>query len=366
MPIPLLDLKRQLLPIRHAINEAIANVIDSTRFILGPEVVAFEEQIARYTTVSHAIGCASGSDALILALRAAGVKKGDEVITSAYSFYATAGAVWHVGARPVFIDINPKTYNLDPQYLAQNITARTKAILPVHLFGQMAEMEAILDIAGQIPVIEDSAQSLGARWKGKPTGTWGSAACISFFPSKNLGGFGDGGMILTSRQDIAERCRSLRVHGAKKTYMHEEVGYNSRLDTLQAAVLQVMLPYLDEWTDQRRRHAAYYNEAFSNTTIQTPTIHPNAESVYNQYVIQVENRDELRDRMNEASIGCAVYYPLPLPLQPCFRELGYQRGDFPHAERAAAHSLAIPVFPALTQHEMDAIIQIVLDHAATN
>ena len=362
MGIPLLDLKRQFEPIRDDIDRAIANVIDSAQFILGPDVARLESAIAQYSNVKCAIGCASGTDALILALKAAGVSPGDEVITTAYSFYATAGAIWHAGARPVFVDIDPRTYNVDTEQIAGKITRRTRAILPVNLFGQMADMEAVNRIAGDIPVIEDSAQSLGAGWNGIKTGNWGHAACISFFPSKNLGGFGDGGMILTNRPDFDMRCRSLRVHGAKKTYLHDEVGYNSRLDTIQAAVLMVLLPHLDNWVDRRTRNAEYYTNAFRDTCIQIPEIHPKAQSVYNQYVIQVDNRDGLRESLTKAGIGNAVYYPVPLPHQPCFKELGYRQGEFPNSERASARSLALPVFPELKRHELDQVIQIVLKH----
>lgn len=362
MAIPLLDLRRQLEPIRSDIDRAIANVIDSTQFILGPDVARLESAIAQYSQVACAIGCASGTDALILALKAAGVSYGDEVITTAYSFYATAGAIWHVGARPVFIDIDPGTYNIDTEQIAGKITPRTRAILPVNLYGQMADMEAVKRIAGDIPIIEDSAQSLGAVWNGVQTGNWGHAACISFFPSKNLGGFGDGGMILTNRSDIDRRCRSLRVHGAQKTYLHDEVGYNSRLDTIQAAVLLVLLKHLDGWVDRRRQNAEYYNTVFRGTGIQIPEIHPKARSVFNQYVIQVDNRDELRESLSKAGIGNAVYYPVPLPHQPCFKELGYRWGEFPNAERASARSLALPVFPELNRHELDQVIQVVLEH----
>ncbi len=362
MTIPLLDLRRQIEPLRCKIDSAIAKVIDSARFILGPEVAEFESEVAAYSGVAQGIGCASGSDALIIALKAVGVQPGDEVITTAYSFYATAGAICHVGARPVFVDIDSDTFNMDTGQLAARITKRTRAILPVHLFGQMVDMESITSIAGSIPVIEDSAQSLGARWNGVSTGNWSHAACISFFPSKNLGGFGDGGMILTNRPEIAEKCRSLRVHGARKTYLHEEVGYNSRLDTLQAAVLQVMLPSLENWTASRARNADYYSRALGQLCVRIPGIREKATSVFNQYVIRVAERDRLRSRLTSENIGNAVYYPIPLPFQPCFKDLGYRPGDFPNSESAAATSIAIPVFPGLTQPEMDCVIRVIREH----
>lgn len=360
MEIPLLDLKRQMASIRSEIDQAISAVIDSGKFVMGPEIAQLESEIADYSSAQFGIGCASGSDAIVIALRAVGVKPGDEVITSAYSFYATAGSIWHIGAKPVFADIDPETYNIDVSKLPGLISSKTKAILPVHLFGQMADMDAIHDIAGGIPVVEDSAQSLGAKWNNRPIGTGSNAACLSFFPSKNLGGLGDGGMIITSIADVAHKCCELRAHGALRTYEHEVVGYNSRLDTIQAAALRVKFRYLDQWTEKRRKNAAYYDEAFQQSDVVVPRIHPKAFSVFNQYIIQVVDRDRLRDRLLEHGIGSAVYYPIPLPYQPCFKSLGYKQGDFPCAEHVAAGSLAIPVFPELTRNEMDSVISVVL------
>jgi len=358
----MLDLSRQLEPIRNEIDDAMRAVVDSCRFILGADVGELETEIANYCSTDFAVGCASGSDALILALRSLGVAQGDEVITSAYSFYATAGAIWHVGARPVFVDIEPNTFNIDPSLIASKITNKTKAIMPVHLFGQMADMTRIQAVAGSIPIIEDSAQSLGARWNDIPAGNWGKAACLSFFPAKNLGAFGDGGMILTNDEQVHKHCRLLRVHGAVKTYLHECVGYNSRLDTLQAAILRVKLRYLDDWAMKRRENARFYTSGFEGSKVKTPFVHPNAISVFNQYVICVEDRDMIRQKLADNGISSAVYYPIPLPLQPCFSFLGYEKGDFPNSEYTAAHSLAIPVFPELTRNEIQQVMQVILDN----
>jgi len=356
----MLDLKRQMAPIRDEIDDAVRKVIDECRFILGPEVEEFETAIAAYSQTAYAVGCASGTDALLLALRAAGAAPGGEVITTAYSFYATAAAIWRIGCRPVFVDIDPDTFNMNPKQIAGSLTPKTCAILPVHLFGQMCDMDHVRAIAGSVPVIEDAAQALGACWNGRPAGTWGEAACFSFFPSKNLGGFGDGGMVVTNTPEIAEQCRSLRVHGATRTYFHESVGYNSRLDTLQAAVLSVKLRYLDEWSKKRRRNARIYDDAFRETPVKSPVVKPEAESIYNQYVIRVDNREDVIRELKQRNIGHAVYYPVPLPLQPCFKDLGYQPGDFPEAERASADSLALPVFPELASEEIEQVIDAVL------
>jgi len=359
--VPLLDITRQLRPIRKQIDNAIADVVDRACFIMGSDVDDFEKMMAEYCCVKHAVGCASGSDALLLALLAAGVQEGDTVITTAYSFYATAGAICHVGAQPVFIDIDPETMNMDTKLLAKAIRTDTSAILPVHLFGQMCNMTEIMNVAGDIPVIEDAAQAVGARWKNKFAGQFGAAACFSFFPSKNLGAFGDGGMIVTNSDEIAASCRSLRVHGSNKTYFHKVAGYNSRLDTIQAAVLKVKLKYLDRWNRQRQANAEYYDRAFAGTRVKTPVISNEAESVFNQYSIRVANRDEVRETLRKNKIGHAVYYPIPLPFQPCFAELGYRPGDFPAAELSAEQSLAIPVFSELTVAEQKIIIDVILN-----
>ncbi|MBN1295901.1 DegT/DnrJ/EryC1/StrS family aminotransferase [bacterium] len=360
MGVPLLDLSRQTESIRDELDEAIRNVLNECRFILGPDVAELESAVALYTGATFAVGCASGTDALMIALRAAGVSPGDDVITTAYSFYATAGAIWRIGARPVFVDIDRDTFNMDIARLKDAIGTRTAAVLPVHLFGQMCDMNRLRAAAGDLPIVEDSAQAMGSKWNNQPSGAWDIAACFSFFPSKNLGGFGDGGMIVTSDPAVAEHCRSLRVHGAKKTYHHEEVGYNSRLDTIQAAILKVKLAYLDVWTRRRREHAVYYDHAFAGTPIQTPIIADAAYSIYNQYVIRIKNRDAVMHVLKQREIGHAVYYPVPLPLQPCFQSLGYRPGDFPEAESAARESLAIPIFPEMTPSERDQVVEAVL------
>ncbi|MGB3974932.1 MAG: DegT/DnrJ/EryC1/StrS family aminotransferase [bacterium] len=361
MDIPMLDLNRQMKLIRSEIIQAIEAVVDSSKFIMGPEVMDLESEIAAYCSVQHGIGCASGSDAITIALRAVGVQPGDEVITTAYSFYSTAGSIWHIGAKPVFADIDPTTFNIDVNQISDLISPRTKAILPVHLFGQMADMDSIRKFAGSIPIVEDAAQALGAKWDNVPIGCKSHAACLSFYPSKNLGGLGDGGMIVTDDPDVALKSRELRAHGALKTYEHRIVGYNSRLDTIQAAALQVKFRYLNQWTQKRRENAAYYTEAFENSKLGIQKICPQAFSVFNQFVIVVDNRDELQDWLKKNHIGSMIYYPIPLPYQPCFKSLEYKKGDFPHAEYLAAHSLAIPIFPELTRVELDRVISVILD-----
>ncbi len=362
MKIPLLDIPRQLTPIRQEIDDAVLQVIHDAKFILGPNVALFENQVAEFCGTKHAIGVASGTDALVIALHALGIQPGDEVITTAYSFFATASCIWRVGARPVFSDILPDTFNIDPESVKQNITAKTKAILVVHLFGQMADMDQLREVAGDIPIIEDAAQSIGATWHDHRAGSIGLAGCFSFFPSKNLGGFGDGGMIVTSDESLAARSRSLRVHGSLKTYFHEEVGYNSRLDTIQAAVLSVKLKYLETWSAQRRQHAAFYDEAFKNTPVITPKVTDGAVSIYNQYVIRVPRRDELKSKLAQADIGHAIYYPLSLSLQPCFRSLNYQEGDLPESERASRESLALPIYSELRRDEAEEVVRVVKEH----
>ena len=361
MDIPMLDLNRQMKMIRSEIIQAIEAVVDSSKFVMGPEVMELESEIAKYCSTQHGIGCASGSDAITIALRAVGVQPGDEVITTAYSFYSTAGSIWHIGAKPIFADIDPTTFNIDVNQISDLISPRTKAILPVHLFGQMADMESLREVAGSIPIVEDAAQALGAKWNNKPIGYKSHAACLSFYPSKNLGGLGDGGMIVTDDPDVALKSRELRAHGALKTYEHRIVGYNSRLDTVQAAALLVKLRYLDRWTQKRRENAVCYSVAFKNSNLGIQKISSQAFSVFNQFVIVVEKRDELQEWLKKSRIGSMIYYPIPLPYQPCFKSLGHEPGDFPHAEYLAAHSLAIPIFPELTQMEINTVISTILD-----
>ncbi|MBN1355892.1 DegT/DnrJ/EryC1/StrS family aminotransferase [bacterium] len=365
MNVPLLDIKRQLEPIRDQIDAALRSVVDDTQFILGPQVADLEKAVGVYCGSAKAIGVASGTDALIIALMAMGIGRGDEVITTPYSFFASASSIWRIGARPVFADIDPGTFNIDPCEVEKVLSPKTKAILCVHLFGQTADMDSLNQAAGTVPVIEDAAQAMGAAWRGIRAGNLGEIGCFSFFPSKNLGGFGDGGMITTSSTHLAEKCRALRVHGALKTYIHEDVGLNSRLDSIQAAVLKVKLPYLDGWCERRRQNAAYYGRMFANTPVGTPRILEHATPIFNQYVVRIPRRELLRKRFAELGIGHAVYYPLPLHLQPCFRDLGYRKGDFPVSEQASDETIALPIFSELTDTELHFVAKTVLEHVAS-
>ena len=364
MAVPLLDLKAQHSTIRDSVVAAMMKVVDDQAFILGEPVERLEHEVARLSQVRHAIGCANGTDAILLALRALDIRKGDEVLTTPFTFFATAGAVHNVGARPVFADIEPSTFNISTDAIAAAIKQSTRAVIAVDLFGQMAPIEAVQDAAGDVAVIEDAAQSIGARRK--IDGKWvmaGEAATIgtfSFFPSKNLGGYGDGGMMVTQDDAIATRLRRLRVHGGLKTYHHDEVGYNSRLDALQAAVLSAKLKHLAAWSSARRKNAAYYDAAFADLDdVRTPTIDPANESIYNQYTLRVARRSDLQSHLKEKGIGSAVYYPLSLHLQPCFEYLGYRKGEFPESERASAEVISLPVFPELKQSQLDEVIEAV-------
>jgi len=348
MKVPLLDLKAQYATIREKVRPVVDAVMDSQYFILGPEVEAFEKEVAAYVGAKHAIACASGTDAILLALMALGVGPGDEVVTTPFTFFATGGCVSRVGAKPVFVDIEEDTFNIDPAAIAQAITPRTKAILPVHLFGQCADMDPILEAAGSIPVIEDAAQALSSAYKGKKAGTLATVACFSFFPSKNLGGFGDGGMMTTNDDALAEKLRILRVHGASKKYFHKVIGVNSRLDALQATVLRVKLPCLEAWSDARAAHARCYAELFAGSKVVTPVAKPYGRHVYNQYTLRAANRDGLEAHLKSRDVGCAIYYPVPLHRQDCYADLGYREGSLPRAERAAREVLSIPVYPEMT------------------
>lgn len=358
MNVPLLDLKRQYATIRDEVEEAIRGVVESQMFILGEEVAKLEQAIADYCGSAHAVGCASGSDALLLALMALGVGPGDEVITSTYTFFATAGAVSRLGAKPVFVDVDPATYNLQPEQIEPKITTATKAILPVHLYGQCADMAPILDVAKRhgLPVVEDMAQAIGAEYRGRKAGTLGDVGCMSFFPSKNLGGFGDGGMVVTNDDAIADQVELLRVHGSRPKYYHAAVGINSRLDALQAAVLSVKLPHLYGWTKGRQERATYYDEAFADLPVQTPVIRDDCTHIYHQYVVRVADRDGLVAHLKAKDVGCALYYPVPLHLQDCFSPLGYREGDLPQAEAAAKSTVALPIFPELSVEEQEYVV----------
>jgi len=391
MNIPILDLKRQYQAIKPEVDAAIERVLVSGRFILGPEVETFEQEIAKYCGVNHAIGVASGTDALLLSLRALGIGPGDKVIIPSFTFFATAGAVVNVGAEPVFVDIDPKTYNIDSSEVERLLTTGhkpptdVKAIIPVHLYGQMADMDEIMAIAKEydIAVVEDAAQAIGATYYSKslkdspPTtshqlqatshsplaskaGSIGHLGCFSFFPTKNLGACGDGGMVITNDDELAERVRILRVHGSKSKYYHHSVGYNSRLDALQAAILRAKLPHLPEWTRARQRLAARYDEILHDVCgIETPYQAPDRTHIFHQYTLRVKNgqRDALRQHLKEQGIGTSIYYPLPLHLQECFQDLGYKEGNLPISEEASREVLSLPVFPELAQEGQDQVIQ---------
>lgn len=361
MAVPLLDLKAQHATIRDEVVAALMEVVDQQAFILGDPVAQLECSVAGLSQVKYAVGCANGTDAILLALRALGVGHGDEVITTPFTFFATGGAIHNVGARPVFVDIDPRTYNIDPARITPAITARTKAVIAVDLFGQMAPIELVKAAANGLPVIEDAAQSIGAsRMIDGHTTMAGEAAAIgtySFFPSKNLGGYGDGGMMVTQDDALFEALMKLRTHGSRRTYFHEIVGYNSRLDALQAAVLRAKLPHLGQWSAARRRNAAYYDAAFAGIEgLVTPYVDPANTSIYNQYTVRVPQRDALQAHLKAQGIGSNVYYPLPLHLQPCFAYLGYTEGQCPEAEKASREVLSLPVYPELTTAHLDEVI----------
>ncbi len=353
MAVPLLDLKAQHATIRQDVVAAMMSVVDDQTFILGEAVSVLERQVAALSQCTYAIGCANGTDAILLALRALNVGRDDEVITTPFTFFATAGAIHNIGARPVFVDIDPKTFNIDPHAIAAAITPRTKVIIAVDLFGQMAAIEQLAAVASNIPIVEDAAQSIGASrvidGRTVMAGERATIGTFSFFPSKNLGGYGDGGMMVTQSDSLNESLMKLRVHGGRKTYFHELVGFNSRLDTLQAAVLAAKLPHLEAWSAARRANAAYYDHAFAEIPeIVTPYVDPANTSIYNQYTIRLRDRDALQAHLKSHGIGNSVYYPLPLHLQPCFAYLGYAQGQFPESERASNEVISLPVYPELT------------------
>ncbi len=361
MKVPLLDLRAQYATIREDIRAAIDRVCDTQRFILGPEVTALEEEIARFCGVRYAIGVSSGTDALLIALMALGVGPGDEVLTTPYSFFATAGVIARLGARPAFVDIEPATFNLETSAVATRVTARTKAILPVHLFGRCVELDPVLEVAQAhgIAVIEDAAQAIGAcDSQGRQAGTLGGMGCFSFFPSKNLGAFGDAGMLVTNDETLAETLHVLRVHGGNTKYHYQLIGGNFRLDALQAAVLRVKLPYLTAWTAARRANAGRYRMLFAEAGLSDRVVLPadTPGHIYNQFVIRVPDRDRLQGFLRDRGVETEVYYPLPLHVQECFCYLGYHQGDFPHAEAVAGDSLALPIYPELTGSQQQYIV----------
>jgi dTDP-4-amino-4,6-dideoxygalactose transaminase len=363
-PVPMLDVGRGNLPLKREFLEAIERVIDSGRFLHGPEVTDLESTVANLCGTKHAIGCASGSDALLLALMALDVEPGDEVIVPSFTFFATASAVSRLGAEPVFVDIDPMTYNLDPECLEGSITARTKAIIPVHLFGQCAPMDRICEIAQAhgLPVIEDAAQAIGAEWDDRPAGSWGLVGCLSFYPTKNLGGMGDGGMLVCNDDEYAAKLRLLASHGMQPRYYHKLVGINSRLDTMQAAILGVKIKHLEGYAEARRTHADRYKELFQGSQlheiVELPRKHPKATHVWNQYGIRVPHgrRDALRTHLQQQGIGCEVYYPVPLHMQECFSDLGYSLGCLPNTESAAREILHLPVYPELAESEQQSVV----------
>jgi dTDP-4-amino-4,6-dideoxygalactose transaminase len=363
--VPLCDLRAQYQELQPQIEAALARVLASGQVILGPEVEALEEEFAGYCGTGHAVGCGSGTDALLLALQALGIGPHDEVILPPFTFFATAGAVCRSGARPVFADIDPVTFNLDPMQVENKITERTRAIMPVHLYGQCADMEALWRVAARhgLPVIEDAAQALGAEYQGKRAGTLGAIGCFSFYPSKNLGAYGDAGMTVTNDPEWAARMTCLRVHGMEPKYYHQHIGWNARLDALQAAILRVKLPYLESWTAARqeaaRRYDALIEEHHLPLFLKRPTIKPERRHVFNQYVVRVAQgqRDALVRHLRAEKIGCEIYYPVPLHLQACLRYLGYSEGDFPASEEACHCVLALPMYPELTLDQQRCVIQ---------
>lgn len=372
MQVPLLDLTPQFKKIEREIRDAIDEVLESQQFIMGKFVQDFESAVAEYCDVPHAVGCASGSDALLLSLMALDVGPGTEVITTPFSFFSTASSITRLGATPVFTDIEPDTFNISPDAVEAALGPETKAILPVHLYGQMARMDRIIAIAADagVAVVEDAAQSIGARFAGRPAGSIGTVGCFSFFPSKNLGAFGDAGLMTTSDDKLAQKLRVLRLHGEREKYVHHEIGINSRLDAIQAAVLKTKLPYLDGWSDARRANADLYNKLFiekglSPEIVQIPFDLGNQDKenrhIYHQYTLRAPDRDALMRRLQSAGIGCAVYYPVPLYLQPCFQYLDYREGLCPEAEKAAEEVISLPIYPELTDEQQEYVVDTIAD-----
>ena len=362
MLMPFLDLKAQFATIRQEILDAVTRTLETQQFILGPEVTAFENEINALTACSFSIACASGSDALILALLALEIGPGDEVITTPFTFFASAGSIARVGAKPVFVDIDPQTFNISPQSIQNAITPRTRAIMPVHLFGLSADMNPILELASaqRIPVIEDAAQAIGARCAGRPLGSLGLMGCFSFFPSKNLGAAGDAGIVTTNDAALADRLRLLHVHGARDKYVYELLGMNSRLDALQAAILRVKLKHLDKWASARQRNAARYRALFSefhlDSKLSLPVTPPHSTHVYNQFTIRSSVRDNLREHLRTSGIPSEIYYPIPLHLQKAFSYLGHKPGDFPASEAACREVLSLPIYPELTETQQRSVV----------
>tara|TARA_B100000315_G_scaffold12567_1_gene11891 strand:+ start:11556 stop:12683 length:1128 start_codon:yes stop_codon:yes gene_type:complete len=362
MNIKLVDLNLQYQNIKNEIDAAVHRVLDSGQFVLGPDVAALEKEAAKYLNVNYAVGVASGTDALHLALLAYGIGSGDEVITTPFTFIATCEAITYCGAVPVFVDIDPKTFNINPAKIEEKISKKTKAIIPVHMYGQAADMEPILEIAKkfQLKVIEDVAQAFGGEYKNKKLGALGNAGCTSFFPSKNLGAFGDGGMVFTNDEKVAEKVKMLRVHGSKEKYSHDLIGFNSRLDTLQAAIVRVKLKYLDQWNNMRIEHAEQrYNKLLSNCNVVTPYREPGNKHVYHLYTILVNDREGYRKFLNNRGISSAIHYPIPAHLQKSFRYLGFSEEDFPVSSETSQKTLSLPMFPELKEKEIDYVVKTV-------
>ncbi len=368
MKVPLLDLQAQYVSIRDAVRAAVDRVFETQHFVMGPEVAALETEVAAYCRTKEAIGCASGSDALLLSLMALNVGAGDEVITTPFSFFATGSAIARLGARPVFVDIDPLTYNIDVDRISSAITSRTRVVLPVHLYGQCAGMDQILALAKSknLVVLEDAAQAIGAEDRGRRAGSMGVAGCFSFYPSKNLGAAGDAGIITTGDPDFSARVRRLRVHGGLTEYQHIEVGLNSRIDALQAAVLRAKLPYLDGWSNARAQKAQNYSHLIEgaklNFRLEPPFIKPDSRHIFHQYVVRVpDHRDALMDHLKARDVATKIYYPIPLHLQECFAYLGYKEGEFPEAERAARETFALPLYPELTAEQQEYVVHAIQD-----
>jgi len=365
MQVPQFSLASQTMQIKDELNQAIEQVVKRGSFILGENVRRCEEEVAGYLGVKYGIGVGNGSDALYLALLACGIRPGDEVITTPFTFFATAGSIVRAGAVPVFADIDPGTYNLDARLIESKITEKTRAIMPVHLYGQAADMAPLMEVAKKynLKVIEDTAQALGSTYNGQKTCSFGDAGCLSFFPTKNLGCFGDGGMVVTNDPEVAEKLRMLRVHGSRKKYYHEYVGINSRLDEVQAAILVVKMKYLDQWIAARNNLAANYSELFKQSgleeVVKLPFAVNNGFHTYNQYTVRVPFRDELQSYLKERGVRTAVYYPLPLHLQPAFSNLGYKEGDFPEAEKACSEVISLPIFPELTIEQQEYVVEVI-------
>jgi dTDP-4-amino-4,6-dideoxygalactose transaminase len=362
-PVPYLDLKAQLKPLRAEIDAAIARTIDNCSFCLGPDVAQFEKDFARFCGAEHCVAFNSGTSALHVAMRLLDIGPGDEVITTPFTFVATSWAISYVGAKPVFVDIDDATFNLDPQRVAQAITARTKAVMPVHLYGQPFDIDPIRDLCQkhQLPLVEDAAQAHGAKYKGRTIGTFGEISCFSFYPGKNLGACGEGGALVTNRADFAKRARSLREHGSAVRYYHDEVGYNYRMEGIQGAVLEIKLKHLNDWTRERQRVARRYAEVLADTPLQLPHQPAFAESVWHLYVVRHPRRDDLKKHLEANAVGCALHYPLPLHLQKCYASLGHQAGDFPNAEKAGRECLSLPIFPELTDAQIQRVAEVIKD-----